>query len=85
MRHADDPPPGRDEGRYSGPERRVDHVRNAEVEPVRLTRKYADAIDGVDLSARHVGDRLPLTVQEANLLLAEGWAEVVSSDERRRR
>ena len=82
MRHQENPPSADDDARYNGPERRVEHVRNAEVEPVRLTRKYAETIDGVDLSARHVGDRLPLTVQEANLLIAEGWAEL---DEHRRR
>jgi hypothetical protein len=46
-----------------------------EVRCVRLTRKYADAIDGVDLSKAHVGDRLDLSPRDAEVLIAEGWAE----------
>ena len=42
---------------------------------VRLTRKMADSLDGVDLSLAHVGDTLDLTKQEAELLTIEGWAE----------
>jgi hypothetical protein len=52
-----------------------------EVRCVRLTRKYADAIDGVDLSKAHVGDRLDLSPRDAEVLIAEGWAE---RDTRRR-
>lgn len=52
--------------------------------PVRLTRKYADVIDGVNLSGRRVGDRLCLERSEAQLLIAEGWAERVPDEERRR-
>jgi hypothetical protein len=39
-----------------------------------LTRKYAERIDGVDLSGRHVGDRIDLPQIEAELLVAEQWA-----------
>src|SRR5688572_27499758 len=46
-----------------------------EVRCVRLTRKYADVIDGVDLSDAHVGDRLDLSPHDAEVLIAEGWAE----------
>jgi hypothetical protein len=42
---------------------------------VRLTRKYADVIDGVDLSNVRTGETLDLPAREARLLLAEGWAE----------
>ena len=42
---------------------------NGEIEPVRLTRKYAERIDGVDLSKHQVGDRLPLDAREARLLI----------------
>jgi hypothetical protein len=42
---------------------------------VRLTRKYAEAIDGVDLSGADVGDRLTLSPHDAEVLIAEGWAE----------
>jgi hypothetical protein len=41
---------------------------------VRITRKFADFIDGVDLSARRVGDVIHVPAQEAKLLLAEQWA-----------
>ena len=49
---------------------------------VRLTRKLADMIDGVDLSAYRVGQNLHLSLAEARLLIAEGWGEMV---ERRKR
>jgi hypothetical protein len=48
---------------------------------VRLTRKLADMIDGVDLSAYRVGEVLHLPWHAARLLIAEGWAEMI---ERRR-
>ena len=48
---------------------------------VRLTRKLAEKIDGVDLSAFRVGDVLHLPFRSAWLLMAEGWAEMI---ERRR-
>ncbi len=52
--------------------------------PVCLTRKYADEIDGVSLAGRNVGDRLPLPPREAELLMAEGWADLAPARERRR-
>ena len=55
-----------------------------EVAPVRLIHKHSEKIDGIDLSARHVGERLPLAPQEARLLVAEGWAEPVAGRDRRR-
>lgn len=42
---------------------------------VRLTRKYANMIDGVNLTGAHVGDRLELSPHDAEMLIAEGWAE----------
>ena len=42
---------------------------------VRLTLKLANVLDGVDVSAYEVGDVLELTSREAELLIAEGWAE----------
>ncbi len=45
-----------------------------------LTRKLADAMDGVDVAAYQVGDVLDLTAAEAGLLVAEDWA----TPERRR-
>jgi len=44
---------------------------------IRLTRKLADAVDGVDLSKRRVGQVLHLPRRDAWLLIAEGWAERV--------
>src|SRR5688500_20349475 len=46
-----------------------------EVMCVRLPRKYADMIDGVDLSDAHVGDRLDVSPRYAQVLIAELWAE----------
>ena len=54
---------------------------------VRLTRKFAEMIDGIDLSGVRAGDVLELTEEEARLLIAEGWALAVdgsaSADDRR--
>ena len=44
---------------------------------VRLTRKLADKIDGVDISAYRVGEIIALPLRAARLLMAEGWAEMV--------
>ena len=41
---------------------------------VRLTRKLAECVDGVDLSSYREGDVLALSSREAELLVAEGWA-----------
>jgi hypothetical protein len=41
---------------------------------VRLTRKYAERIDGIDLRRREPGDLLDLSMGEARLLVAERWA-----------
>jgi hypothetical protein len=41
---------------------------------VRLTRKLADCIDGVDVAPYSVGDLLDLPAGDARLLLAEEWA-----------
>ena len=43
---------------------------------VRLTRKLAQCIDGVDLTGHQVGEILNLPVHDAHLLIAEDWAEV---------
>jgi hypothetical protein len=49
---------------------------------IRLTRKLAERIDGIDISGRTVGDVFQLPWQSARLLIAEGWAEII---ERRRK
>ena len=41
---------------------------------LRLIKKLAQKIDGVDLSAHDLGDILNLSRSEARLLIAEGWA-----------
>ena len=46
---------------------------------VRLTKKLAEIIDGIDLSDRRVGDVVDLPRHEAEILLAEGWASPVDS------
>ena len=40
---------------------------------VRLTRKLADSIDGVDLSHKRVGRIINVGRHDAQLLIAEGW------------
>jgi hypothetical protein len=42
---------------------------------VRLTRKLANCLDGVDLSHFHVGDLIEVPRHDAQVLMAEGWAE----------
>lgn len=42
---------------------------------VRLTRKLAEVIDGVDLSGHTVGETFDLPRRDAHLLIAEGWAQ----------
>ena len=41
---------------------------------VRLTRKLADRLDGIDVKNHHVGDVLDLPGTEARVLVAEKWA-----------
>jgi hypothetical protein len=52
---------------------------------VRLTRKLADVIDGVNLADAHVGDQLELSQHDAEMLIAEGWAERTQAADRPRR
>jgi hypothetical protein len=61
--------------RNAGPDRRSTGGRPDEITPVRLTRKYADVLNGVNLQGHDVGDRLPLPPRDAQLLIAEGWAD----------
>jgi hypothetical protein len=60
------------------------YARPDDVALVRLTRKYANSIDGVNLEAAKVGDRLELSRRDASVLIAEGWAER-QDDQRRAR
>jgi hypothetical protein len=45
---------------------------------VRLTRKLATNLNGVDLSEVKVGDVIYLAIEHAAMLIREGWAEHVS-------
>ena len=44
---------------------------------IRLTRKLAEMLNGVDLRAFTVGEVLQLDERYAAMLVAEGWAETV--------
>jgi hypothetical protein len=50
---------------------------------VRLTRKLADQLDGIDVSTRHEGDVFDLPRVQAQLLIAEHWATPIERGERR--
>lgn len=86
-----DPAMDRDRSRKpsSPPDERRHTERRAETDwrlderrCVRLTRKYAAMIDGVDLDDVVVGDLLELSPRDADVLIAEGWAEP-ATDRRR--
>jgi len=49
---------------------------------VRLTRKFAELIDGIDLSRAKQGDTLELSPHDALMLIAEGWAAPVATRHR---
>src|SRR5687768_17661137 len=49
---------------------------------VRLTRKLADRIDGVDLTSHSVGDVFEVAPHAARLLITEGWAVSVEDETR---
>lgn len=42
---------------------------------VLLTRKFSNLLNGIDLSRYKKGDTLDLSARDANMLVAEGWAE----------
>jgi hypothetical protein len=42
---------------------------------IRLVRKFANAINGIDLASVSVGDVVELKQPQAVLLIREGWAE----------
>ena len=51
---------------------------------VRLTRKFSNILDGIDLSRYVKGDTLDLPAREAEMLMLEGWAEPVDEPSRDR-
>lgn len=52
---------------------------------VRLTRRLAECVDGIDLAHRHVGDLMDLSEHDAEMLVAEGWATAVAPEGKRAR
>ena len=48
--------------------------------PVRLTRKLADFINGVDLTRHEVGDVIEVPSHSALMLMGEGWGEPLDSE-----
>jgi hypothetical protein len=51
---------------------------------VRLTRKLAAKMQGVDVSKRKVGDVIELPDEQATLMVQAGWAERVGETERKK-
>jgi hypothetical protein len=47
---------------------------------VRLVRKLANCLDGIDVTACKEGDWLDLSPADAMLLFAEGWVALEESD-----
>ena len=45
---------------------------------IRLTHKFAERLDGIDLSHRSVDEIFDLPLHDAELVIAEGWATPVS-------
>jgi hypothetical protein len=45
---------------------------------IRLTRKLANALNGIDLRAMRVGEVVDLTDPLAQMLIAERWAEEIA-------
>jgi hypothetical protein len=46
---------------------------------IRLIRKLAERLEGIDLSQRRLGQTFELPIWEAMLLIAHGWAVRVDS------
>lgn len=55
---------------------RTSSNRSSESIRVRLIRKIACQVDGVDISTHAVGEVFDLPASDASLLVAEGWAVV---------
>jgi hypothetical protein len=45
---------------------------------IRLTRKLALCLNGVDISDLRVGEEVDLPERSARILIADGWADAVS-------
>jgi len=47
---------------------------------VRLTRKLALVMNGIDVSKLKVGDTLDLSLEQAEMMILNGWAEAIDLD-----
>jgi hypothetical protein len=47
---------------------------------IRLTIKLANTLDGIDVSHVRQGDVVELSAPDAELMIAEGWAERVAGN-----
>ena len=47
---------------------------------LRLTRKLAEALNGIDLSRAKQGEVIEATEREAAVLMAEGWAVLAGAE-----
>ncbi len=47
---------------------------------IRLVRKFANILNGVDLSHLSVGDVVEMAPHHAAMLVAEGWAQEVTNE-----
>lgn len=52
---------------------------------IRLIKKFAQFVNGIDLSAVNEGEVLELSNREATLLVLEGWATPISDSAPRAR
>ena len=66
---------------YVGPNRRK--KPGADMQPVILTKKLAQALNGIMLAGFRVGDRICLGKKQASVLIMEGWAVEVPPGQRR--
>jgi hypothetical protein len=44
---------------------------------IRIIRKLANVLNGVNLSDVGVGDCVDVSARDARMLIAEGWAEII--------
>jgi hypothetical protein len=47
---------------------------------VQLIRKFADVLNGIDLTKARVGDIVNVKAHEAAILVMEGWAREIERD-----
>ncbi len=47
---------------------------------IRLVRKFANILNGIDLSNLKVGDVVDMAPHHAAMLVAEGWAQDVTNE-----